>query len=108
VQPPQALAGEALAVWCDLAPLAIELRSLTPARAYAFGLLCGWIVLERKLAASPLAACGPDHRGLMGKVESGLARFQLHGDGKAAVAVEPPADEWAEFDGPVLVKGSAR
>src|SRR4051812_2733308 len=67
VAPPATLNKEGLAVWRELAPLAIAQRSLTPARAYAFGLLCDWIVLERKLAASALAVCGPDHRGLMGK-----------------------------------------
>lgn len=100
---PKDLQPDEVLIWDELAPLAIGLGSLTPARAFAFGLLCRWIVLERKLAAAPLAAAGPDHRGLIQKVEGGLARFRLHGDGKLAEQA-PAADEWDEFDGPTLVK----
>lgn len=104
VKRPSHLDAEGLAVWTELAPHALELRTLTPATAMAFGDLCRAIVFERKLALSPLAAAGADHRGMMARVEAGRARFRLTPDGKPVVAVEQPKDEWAEFDGPQLVK----
>lgn len=107
VDPPRHLDEEGLAVWKELAPHALELRTLTPATAMAFGDLCRAIVFERKLAMSALAAAGADHRGMMSRVEAGRARFRLIPDGKPVVAVEKPEDAFAEFDGPQLVKGAA-
>lgn len=104
VERPSHLDAEGLAVWAELAPHALELRTLTPATAMAFGDLCRAIVFERKLALSPLAAAGADHRGMMARVEAGRARFRLTPDGKPVVSLEQPKDEWAEFDGPQLVK----
>ena len=103
--PPKELDADGLAVWRELAPHALDQRTLTPATALAFGWLCRTIVLERKLAAAPLAVAGPDHRGMMQRMEAGLARFRLTPDGKPPVVVEQPKDEWAEFDTPLsLVK----
>jgi hypothetical protein len=102
---PKGLSDEDKAVWDELAPLAMELGTLTPATAMAFADLCGYIVLERKLRAAPLAVAGPDHRGMMARVEVARARFRLTGDGKLPTAQETPKDEWADFDAPLaLVK----
>jgi hypothetical protein len=80
---------------------------LTPATAYAFSWLCRTLVLERRLAATPLAVGGPDHRGVMQRLEGLMARFRILPDGKPVVIVEQPKDEWAEFDGPHLVTTGA-
>jgi hypothetical protein len=58
--------------------------------------------MERKLALSALAAAGADHRGMMQRVEAGLARFRLTPDGKPVARVEVK-DEWSEFDQPMTV-----
>lgn len=107
VERPNHLDEEGLAVWKELAPHALELGTLTPATAMAFGDLCRAIVFERKLAMSVLAAAGADHRGMMARVEAGRARFRLIPDGKPVVAVAQPEDAFAEFDGPQLVRGAA-
>jgi len=106
VKRPKGLSDEDKAVWDELAPLALEQKTLTVTTAMAFADLCGYIVLERKLRAAPLAVAGPDHRGMMQRVEAGRARFRLIPDGKPVVVVEQPKDEWAEFDGPTLVKNA--
>jgi len=93
-----------LKVWDNLAPLAFQLRTLTPATAYAFQWLCRTVVLEQRLAAAPLAVGGPDHRGIMQRLEGLMARFRILPDGKPVVVVETPKDAFAEFDGPQLVK----
>jgi hypothetical protein len=104
VKRPKGLTDEDAAVWDELAPFALEQGTLTLATAMAFADLCGYIVMERKLRVSALAAAGPDHRGLIQRVESGRARFRLIPDGKPVTVNEAPKDEWAEFDGPALVK----
>jgi hypothetical protein len=86
------------------APHAIAERTLEPRTVVAFLLLCQNIVLERKLATAPLTCAGPDHRGLLARVEVGMARFRLAPDGKPVVG-EEPKDEWAEFDGLTVVNG---
>jgi hypothetical protein len=70
----------------------------------AFTRWCELVAMERKMAIAPLAAGGADHRGVMARVEAGLTRFRLWPDGKPVVADEPAKDEWAEFDGPQLVR----
>ena len=91
-------------VWRELAPYAVAERTLDVKTALAFLLLCRNIVLERKLAAAPLTCAGPDHRGMLMRVEQGLQRFRLLPDGRP-VPAEAPADEWAEFDGLAAVPG---
>lgn len=93
---PVALEESVRAVWEELAPLAITEGTLTARTTRAFVLLCRAIVIEGRLAASPLAA-GPDHRGMLQRVEAGMARFRLTPDGKP-VDKAAPADEWAAFD----------
>jgi hypothetical protein len=86
-----------------LAPLALEQRTLTPATAYAFAWLCRTIVIERKLSESERKVAGADHRGMMQRMEAGLAPFRLTPDGKSPVVLKGPKDEFAEFDGPQSV-----
>ncbi len=104
---PADLDVEVRGVWEALAPHAIAQKTLTPASSLAFGLLCRNIVLEHRLATGTLTSAGPDHRGILARVESGLARFRLIPDGRPVVALEAPKDEWAEFEtGPRLVQSS--
>ena len=102
VQPPPDMLPADAAVWMELAPHALAERTLTPATAVAFSWLCGLVMIERKLRAAPLAVAGPDHRGLMQRVESGLARFRLTADGKAVAAPEALTDAFSEFDEPFM------
>ena len=96
---------EARRVWAELAPLATTAGTLEARTAMAFADLCAYIVLERKLRAAPLACAGPDHRGMIARVEAGRIRFRLIADGKA-VESAPDVDEWAEFDQPLtMVRG---
>jgi hypothetical protein len=80
---------------------------LTPATAAAFAMLCRNVVIERKLSVSALGVAGPDHRGMLARVEGLMLRFGLVPNGKA-IAMQPAEerDEWSEFDGPKLVKGA--
>jgi hypothetical protein len=101
---PEDVEGEDRRVWLELAPLAVELRTLTPATAQAFADLCAYIVLERRMRAAPLAVGGADHRGMVGRIEMLRARFRLVPDGKPVPAPAVPKDEWGEFDGLQAVK----
>jgi hypothetical protein len=105
-RPTALLKKDALEVWDALAPLAVELRTLTPATAYAFAWLCRTLVLERALAKASATVGGPNHRGVMQRLEGLMARFRILPDGKPVVIAEAPADAWSEFDGPHLVKGA--
>jgi hypothetical protein len=107
VTQPSGLDKDVRDVWEELAPLALEQRTLTASTAMAFADLCAYIVLERKLRAAPLAVAGPDHRGMIARVDLGRARFRLVPDGKPVIAPEQPKDEFAEFDGPQLVQKGA-
>ena len=94
--------AEARQMWDELAPLATAAGTLEARTAMAFADLCHYIVLERKLRAAPLACAGPDHRGMMARVDAGRVRFRLIADGKP-VEQAPVVDEWAEFDTPLTV-----
>lgn len=99
---PVELAGTpAEAVWDRLAPLASAERTLSAATAYAFGWLCKSIAIEQELAVAKPA--GANHRGMMQRVEAGLARFRLTPDGKPAEALQP-VDVWSEFDVTALTR----
>lgn len=102
---PAGLADSVAAVWVDLAPLALQAKTLTPATSGAMLDLCKAIVLRDKFAeqidedgytfqkvtvdgsgqehsetkAHPLIA---QHRGMMQRVEAGRARFRLAPIGK--------------------------
>lgn len=98
VDPPPGLTAPVRKLWDELAPHALGERTLTPATAAAFELLCRQILLERKLSRSPDRG-GSAHRGMMQRVEAGLSRFRLAPTGKATPA-PPPADPFAEFATP--------
>lgn len=102
VQCPKYVDEDGQKVWAELAPLAIAEGTLEPRTAMAFADLCAYIVLERKLRVSALACAGPDHRGMMARVDAGRVRFRLIADGKTVEAAAP-VDEWAEFDQPLTV-----
>jgi hypothetical protein len=101
---PKTLGAAEAAIWDELAPLT---GLLTAATAMAFADLCTFIVVERQLRLSALAAYGSDHRGIIKQIEILRARFRLVPDGKPTVKNDQPADDWAEFDGPTLVKGAS-
>ena len=54
---------------------------------------------HRELRAHPLLA---QHRGMMQRVEVGLARFRLAPAGKELAPAAPAIDEWSDFDEPTL------
>jgi hypothetical protein len=83
--------AQALIVWQEIAPHAFEARTLTPATAAAFVMLCRAIVHERKLSASPLAIGGANHRGLMHRVSTWLKDFAIAPFGKPLYAEQPTA-----------------
>jgi hypothetical protein len=93
------IVGQALAVWHELAPHAFEARTLTPATAAAFTMLCRWVVKERVLSAS-WDCGGADHRGLMQRVLTGLKDFGLAPLGKpmyeAAQPIANPLDRFTK------------
>jgi hypothetical protein len=64
-------------------------------------MLCRNVVIERKLSVSPLGVAGPDHRGMLARVEGLMLRFGLVPNGKA-IATKPAEDEdpFNEFDAP--------
>jgi hypothetical protein len=82
VEPPDDLTSVERQVWVDLAPHAIAARTLTPATALTFRMLCRNVVLEQVLATGNDRG-GPNHRGILQRVESELARFCLAPFGKA-------------------------
>lgn len=103
IKAPSYLTAEELAVWKELAPHALAEKTLTDRTVMAFATLCRNIVILRKLEAAPLTCAGPDHRGMLARVEMGWARFRLAPDGKPVIDDAVPADEWAEFNQPLQV-----
>lgn len=106
VKRPKDLPEAETVVWGELAPHALGNGTLTPATAVAFAMLCRNVVIERKLSVSPLGVAGPDHRGMLARVEGLMLRFGLVPNGKAIAApAADDKDEWQEFDsGLALVK----
>ncbi len=120
VDMPQGLPTDQQTVWTELAPLALEQRTLTPATAGSFRDLChaivvrdgllatiqaqGWTFLKisvdgagvehQELKKHPLVA---DHRGWEQRVEAGRARFRLAPIGKEIVVAAKAADPFEEF-----------
>jgi hypothetical protein len=118
---PSDLPAEQAAVWGELAPLALTQRTLLAATVQAFRDLCEAIVLKRsmlerieadgltylkvtvdgagtehsELKAHPLIS---QHRGMMQRVEAGLARFRLAPIGKEILPAAEPSDPFDEFD----------
>ena len=87
-------------VWLALAPGAFKARTLTPATSYAFCLLIRNVLLERQLRADVEQAGGPNHRGILQRVEAGLTAFGLRALGKPMIDEAPKVmDPFDEFDG---------
>jgi hypothetical protein len=91
VAPPEDLTDPERAAWLALAPHALATRTLTPATAWAFRLLCGNVVLERTLALDPDRRGGASHRGLIQRVDAELAAFNLRPFGKPILLEAAPA-----------------
>jgi len=94
-EPPSWLSADAATMWRALAPLAVERQTLTAATAHSFEVLCRNVVLERRLAADPETVGGPNHRGILQRVDAELLRFDLSPNGKphgqaAGTAPEKP------------------
>lgn len=87
--PPKTLRGKPRAVWDELAPFAFEARTLTPASASMFAMVCRGVVKERALSASKKHAGGSNHRGLMQRVSSWLKDFGLAPIGKPMSVAQP-------------------
>lgn len=85
---PDDLSPEERNVWLELAPFAFANRTLTRATSLAFRMLCRNIVLERSLGQSADRG-GPNHRGLIQRVDAELLRFNLSPCGKAIAEAEP-------------------
>jgi phage terminase small subunit len=112
VPPPADLPLDQLALWQQLAPFALEARTLTPATALAFRDLCEAIVVKRALLAeiqkdgwtrNPVSGKKAHpllghHRGMMQRVEAGMARFKLAPIGKELSDATPTEDPFSEFD----------
>ena len=85
-------------VWVELAPLAVANRTLTPATALAFRLLCRNLVLERALAADNQTCGGGNHRGLIQRVDVELLSFSLAPCGKPIYEEAPKASPMSALD----------
>ena len=99
VDPPADLPPAARTVWESLAPHATAARTLAPSTALMFARLCRHVVLEQALADSPEAG-GPDHRGVVQRVDAELLKFCLSPIGKALATVAPavqPANPLDKF-----------
>ena len=85
---PVDLTPEERGIWDELAPEAFASRTLTKATRLSFRLLCRNLVLERGLATDPKEVCGPNHRGMLQRVDAELLRFNLAPCGKALYAAD--------------------
>jgi hypothetical protein len=81
---------DAIAVWNELAPLARDARTLTKATTRSLSMLCRLIPLELKLAQ--LAAGGPEHRGVLQRVNALMLQFNLTPCGKALYEPAKPLE----------------
>jgi hypothetical protein len=82
-EPPKYLPLEAQLVWVELAAHAVKVNTLKAGTLAAFEMLCCNVVLERKYRSSPLGAGGPDHRGMIQRVNAQMKDFALSPFGKA-------------------------
>jgi hypothetical protein len=112
VPPPADLTEAQRLLWDQLAPFALEARTLTAATVLAFCDLLEAIVVKRTMQARidkegqvltmvsgkkahPLLG---HHRGMMQRVEVGLARFKLAPIGKELTEGPAPVDPFSEFE----------
>lgn len=83
--------------WLELAPFALQNRTLTPATALGFRMLCRNVALERMYSQSVTDRGGANHRGLIQRIDAELLRFNLAPCGKplgvpGTGVGKPPAD----------------
>jgi hypothetical protein len=100
---PDSWTPEERGVWEELAPHAFAQRTLTPATLVAFRVLVRNVLLERVLAESPMFQGGPNHRGVLQRVDAELLRFNLSPCGKPMVEPEAttvPVNPLARFLAP--------
>jgi hypothetical protein len=90
VAAPDNLTSAERAVWDALAPHALLLRTLTPATALGFRMLCRNVVIEAALATGADKG-GPNHRGILQRVDAELAAFCLRPFGKPIYEAAPEA-----------------
>jgi len=90
VPAPEDLTVEEQAVWHALAPHALAARTLTPATALSFEVLCRNVALEQRLATGDDQG-GANHRGMIQRVDAELAAFSLRPFGKPIYEAEPEA-----------------
>jgi len=99
---PEDLTPEECAIWRRLAPYALEARTLTKATAEAFADLCRNRALMLRFAKSGAEAGGPNHRGLLQRVQSQMKDFSLSPFGKPIIGEAPKVeDPFAELDATV-------
>lgn len=95
VDVPPELIGDERMVWLELAPFALQNRTLTPATALGFRMLCRNVALERNYSRSVNDRGGANHRGLIQRIDAELIRFNLAPCGKplgiAGTGVGKPA-----------------
>ena len=124
VKQPEGMPEASQVLWNELAPHALEARTLTDGTAAAFRDLCEAIVLKRMMLAEILAdgltgtkvtlqmdeAGGgvqsvekkahtllSQYRGMMQRVEAGFTRFRLAPMGKEIIVAQKAVDPFEEF-----------
>lgn len=85
---PNELSHDERQVWLELAPHAKLARTLTEATSLGFRMLCKNIALSNRYYASVLDSGGPNHRGLIQRIDAELLRFNLAPCGKPIQAVK--------------------
>lgn len=88
---PDVVTMDAEQVWKELSPFALANRTLTPATALAFRVLCRNVALEQILAADPLTRGAANHRGMLQRVDAELGAFNLRPFGKPIYEAEDEA-----------------
>lgn len=122
VDPPNGLTEVELRAWYTEAPHALAAKTLTPGTAAEFADFCRTVVREREMWRQierdgftylkvTIDGAGQEHQeikahplmsratALMVRIEQKRVKFRLAPMGKEITPVEPPKDEWAEFDG---------
>lgn len=93
LKPPADFSERELWAWNLLSPFAIENGTLTTSSLFAFTLLCRNVALERKLAESFSRVGGPDHRGLLQRLDCQLLAFGLRPQGGAEMPDAEPKEQ---------------
>lgn len=80
-----------VAIWDELAPLALEQRTLTPATVRTFALLCRLTVLEATLGAAEAGSAA--HRGVLQRLSALQLQFLLAPCGKPLFEPAKPVEQ---------------